>query len=334
MGVGASPITSCTWWPASGRADREARFCCLGQPLWTLPLEGAQRLVRLVVTDGLGSRHDAGDNGTGRVMALADPTDPRLLALRSRSTATPTQVPSATAPVGSGVRGREPSRTSKGPARPHGTGHSVRIEKPAHGRSAQQPDPHRGAADGKLEAGGARRGQARASSTSPSADPGRRRRRRGGLRTKGRRGNHGARGRQPSGGALERGRPSSYVGTIGRLGTGNGTVRRPVRGPASMPSTASGSWDGARQRYPAVARRTARDVSNVRRATMSADRNNGSRPFVREDAEQSGHPRFRRSPGSRCLTSTGAWLRNYGSLPEEGLRIRARSTRSSGEAAR
>jgi hypothetical protein len=72
IGVGSSPMTSYLVAADDGLIALDIAW----SRLWTLPLEGAQRVVRLVVTDGLVIATMPAENGAGRVMALADPTDP------------------------------------------------------------------------------------------------------------------------------------------------------------------------------------------------------------------------------------------------------------------
>ena len=277
-----------------------------GQQLWTLPLEGAQRVVRLVVTDGLVIATMPADNGAGRVIALAGPTDPRLLALRSRSTATPTPVPSPTAATAPdfevvAVEDVEGEAFPMAPALgPDGTLYMV--------------DPHSNrillrAADGTLSWWGTEgTGEGQFDFTSTTQGDG------GGgvavspdgrLIAVSEGGNHRVQ--------LFDGR-RQYIKTIGRLGTGNGQFVNPG---ASIDSQHR-IWvvDVARQDIQLFTE----DGTYVSTFDGNGQLTGPGAVFVREDTGEVYIPDFD-SRRISVFDEHGTWLRNYGSLPEEGLRF-------------
>lgn len=270
---------------------------------WTAPIEGAQRVVRFVVTDGLVIATMPAADGAGRVIALAAPTDPRLLALRSSATPVPSPAASATSAFEVvSVEDVPGEAFPMAPAlAPDGTLYMV--------------DPHSNrilvrAPDGTLSWWGAEgTGESQFDFTSPTQGDG------GGgvaiapdgtLMAVSEGGNHRVQ--------LFDGQ-RNYLTTIGRLGTGNGQFVSPG---ASIDAQHR-IWvvDSGRQDI----QQFTEDGSYV--TTFDGDGHlvGPGGVFVREDTGELYIPDF---DGRRIevFDDDGTWIRTYASLPDEELRLR------------
>ena len=276
-----------------------------GQQLWTLPLEGAQRVVRLVVTDGLVIATMPADNGAGRVIALAGPTDPQLprCGHRQRRRQPPYRRPRPRRPRTSRSWPSRTSRARRFPWHPH----SVRM-----GRCTWSIRTATGSCSGPRTARsvGGTRGDRRGPVRLHVNDPGRRRR--GRRPFAGREVDRGQRGRQPSRAALRR------TATVHQDHRSARDGKRPVRQPGRDIDSQHRIWvvDVARQDIQLFTE----DGTYVSTFDGNGQLTGPGAVFVREDTGEVYIPDFD-SRRISVFDEHGTWLRNYGSLPEEGLRF-------------